>query len=184
MILGEEHFGIINLATGTLFAAFAVLALFFPSHLANGMKAFPRHRVVGLLLTAIALVWSAMFVDQMSLGELSKYKWLLYGIAPVSFYLIVQYLDDLLASRALGGLMMLYPTMMVDSARWIPSPTRYVLIVTGYVMVIIGIWLVLSPFKFRIWAEALNAKPSLRVFSGLTAATLAAAFFVIGFAHR
>jgi len=184
MIFGEEHFGMINLATGALFTVFAVFALAFPSHLANGLKAFPRHRVLGLLLTAIALVWSALFVDQMSLGELSKYKWLLYVITPVSFYMIVQYLDDLLASRALGGLLMLYPTMMVDSARWIPSPSRYVLIVTGYVMVIIGIWLVLSPFKFRIWAEALNARPALRLFSGFTAAALAAALFVIGFSHR
>lgn len=184
MTFGEEHFGIINLVTGVLFAVYAFLALVCPTLLANGLKAFPRHRAAGLLLTAIALVWSAMFVEQMSLGNLSKYKWLLYVITPVSFYLIIQYLDDLLASRALGGLLMLFPTMMVDSAKWIPSLSRYVLIITGYVMVILGIWLVLSPFKFRIWSEALTAKPAVRIVTGVMAAVLAAAFFAIGFTHR
>ena len=183
MTFGEDHFGSINLFIGALFATYAVFALALPTQLNRGMKAFPRHRPTGLLLTAIALVWSAMFVDQMSLGELGKYKWLLYIITPVSYYLIIQYLDDLLASRALGGMLMLLPTMMVDSARWIPSPSRYVLIITGYVMVIIGIWLVLSPFKFRIWAEAMAAHPRRRVLSGVIAAAVAVACIVIGLAH-
>lgn len=183
MTFGEQDFGWVNIATGALFVAYAFFALARANLLARGFKAFPRNRFFGFALTAIGLVWSALYIDQMSLGELGKYKWLLYILTPLSFYFIVQYLDDLLASRALGGILMLYPTIMVDSARWIPSSSRYVLIITAYVMVVLGIWLVLSPFKFRIWTDALTARPVLRAASGIFAAVLGCAMVFIGIRH-
>ncbi len=179
-MFGEQDFGWVNIATGAALIVYAVFALFLPARLAVGFKAFPRNRVLGMLLTAIGLIWSALYIDRMSLGDLGKYKWLLYVLTPLSFYMIVQYLDDLLAARALGGILMLYPTMLVDSARWIDSPARYVAIVTAYLMVILGIWLILSPFKFRIWTDVVATHPVLRLFSGLITGASGVAMVAIG----
>lgn len=183
MTVTEQDYAWLNLLTGALFAVYAVFALFRPRTLAAAEKAFPRHRALGLILTAIALVWSAVFVNDMNLGGFSKYKNLLYIITPVTYYLIVQYLDDLLAARALGGLLMLYPVLLVDAARWITTPDRFVLVITAYAFVCIGIWLTLSPFKFRIWSESVAARPPLRLATGLLTAAVAAAMLAIGLTH-
>lgn len=183
MTVTEQDYGWVSLLTGGLLAAYALCSLFRPGTLAAAEKAFPRHRALGLILTAIALVWSAVFVNDMNLGGFSKYKNLLYIITPVTYYLIVQYLDDLLAARALGGLLMLYPVIMVDAARWITTPDRFVLVITAYAFVITGIWLTLSPFKFRIWSGFVAERPALRLAIGLVTAVVAAAMIAIGFTH-
>lgn len=183
-MISEQQFSSVSIATGLFFAGLAFMMLARPESLTRFFKAFPRNRWWGILLTAIGLLWSAVYIDQMTLGELSKYKWLLYILTPLSLYLIIHYLDELLAARALGGILMLYPTIMVNSAKWHPSSLRYIVLVLAYVMVAAGIWLILSPFKFRIWTDGLMAGKSRSFVSGLITAVLAAALLYTGFVNR
>jgi hypothetical protein len=143
----------VSIIMAALFAALGILFITRPLALTGWFAAFPRHKPLGIILTGVALLWSAMLINQMTLGELSKYKFLLYLLTPLSFFLIIHYLDELLAARSFGGLLLLVPTVMVDAARWHPSEWRLVVVTLGYIMVIIGTWLVLSPFKFRVWTS-------------------------------
>lgn len=176
MTMGVEQVSEMNVITGSIFAVLSFLVMTGHQGFQRGIKTFPRSRFWGMLLTAIALLCSAVMIDRMTLGELSKYKWLLYILTPLSFYLIIQFLDELLAARAFGGLLMLLPVVMVES-RWHTSPWRLVVIVLAYVMVVAGIWLMLCPFKFRIWASAISSENPRRPIIGILLAVISGLLF-------
>lgn len=172
MTAGPEQLALISLFTALLFGALGGLMLFRPTLAAALFATFPRHKSTAMALTTIALIWSALLVNRMTLGELSQYKNLLYVLTPLAFFLVLRYLDELLAPRALGGLLMLLPTLMTDAARWHHSSWRLVVVVVAYLMVIAGIWLMLSPYKFRVWTTSLMKFPARARTGGLV-------FFII-----
>ncbi|MGA1531167.1 MAG: hypothetical protein ACO398_10555 [Kiritimatiellia bacterium] len=167
MSAGPEQLALISLITAILTGALGGLIIFKPASAAAAFAAFPRHKNAGMILTVIALIWSALMINQMTLGELSKYKNLLYVLTPLALYLVMRYLEELLAPRALGGLLMLFPTVMTDAARWHDSSWRLVVVVVAYIMVILGIWLMLSPYKFRVWTSSLTKTPGRARIGGL-----------------
>jgi len=124
----------------------AVLA---PSKYRKGIIAFPRSRWAAWILTAVALTWTASIVLHAPLGRFEHFKPAVYVVAPVGFLLISALLDELLAARALGGLLLLLGNPLLNIARWHESPLRLVLTVLVYLWVVFGIMLVLSPYRFR-----------------------------------
>ena len=111
-------------------------------------------------MTAVDLAWSAWLVMHMSLGPFDRYKPALYVVGPVLFFLVVFLMDELLAARALGGLLILIPSPLLDVARWHESEFRLVVTVFAYALVIAGIVLVLCPYMFRkatVWMTRSNA---------------------------
>jgi len=173
MSIGVEHTSMISLATAGVTGAGALLLAMRGDAAAQWIAKFPRNRFWGIVLSAIGLLWSALLINDMTLGGLSAYKWLLYILTPLAFYLVIQYLDELLAPRALGGLLMLYPTVMVEAARWHESSWRLILVGLAYVMVTFGAWLMLCPFKFRIWGDALVSTRSRRMAAAIVLGVLA-----------
>lgn len=113
--------------------------------------AFPRSRPAAYGLTGLALGWSAWIVLQAPLGRFDAWKPGLYVLTPVLFYMLVAYLDELLAARALGGVLLLAANPAFYAARlWEgESALRYVIPVMAYVVVIAGTILVMSPYLLR-----------------------------------
>lgn len=143
------------------------------------VRAFPRHALAGRLLTAAALVWVAWLLFEMPLGRFERYKPLLWILTPASFVLIAVFIDELLAPRALGGLLLLVATPMLDAARWNPSLSRLVITVFAFVLVIVGMVLVISPYRFRTelaWME----RPGATRLAGIAAAVAGSAVFLLG----
>ena len=184
MIAGEQHLSFISFVLAAAHGCLAFLCLARSGSLSRACEKFTRNKTAGIILTAIALLWSALLINQMTLGELSRYKSFLYLLTPLSFFLIITYLVELLASRALGGLLMLIPTLMTDSARWHPSPARLVVVTLAYGMIVLGIWLVLSPYKFRIWTSWLLATPARRVSAGAVFGVIALLLVITGVVTR
>jgi len=180
MITGPENLQLISFIAGVILLALSILTALLHQSFFARLQSFPRSKVTGIILTAIALLWSAYMVNQMTLGELSRFKWLLIILTPLSFYFIIQYLDELLAPRALGGLLMLAPVLMLDAARWHPSSWRYTVIILAYIMILKGIWLMLCPFKFRIWTNAIFASGGKRNAAALLLAVCAVLLLVTG----
>jgi hypothetical protein len=144
-----NNFSGILLILGALYGFICAFMVFAPNATRGVFRRFPRHRVAGWILTAIALWWSALLLLGMDMGFLNAYKKLIYLLAPLAFFLIAFYMENLLAARALGGLLLLVPALMIDVARFDPSQFRYVLLVLAYVMVFKGMALVASPYLFR-----------------------------------
>jgi hypothetical protein len=129
----------------------------FPEKAQEGIRRFPRSKWSGRVITAIVLIWCAWLLHNSNFFKTITERFgdpdiILCIFIPVSYFLIVNYMDELLAVRALGALMLLVPTPLLNAARWHESSLRLVITVMAYILVIKGIILVLSPFKFRKWA--------------------------------
>ncbi len=155
----------IAIALGCFIIVMNLPAVFAPAFFRRMATGFSRNMPAAWILTAIAVMWVSWIVFHASLGRFEPLKPLLYVAAPVSFFAMVFFMDELLAPRALGGLLLLLANPVMNSARWLETPWRLVMIVIAYVWVIAGITFVLSPFRLR-QAAAWGTKTDLRCIVG------------------
>ena len=127
----------------------SILLLVKPGRMRRALTDFPRHANAGRLLSAIGFLWSGWLLYHMPMGMLDVYKPVLLIATPVVIGLTWIYLDELLASRALGGLFLLVPAPWLAAARLHPSPWRVVASCCAYAMVAKGLLLLLAPYQFR-----------------------------------
>ena len=151
-----------------------------PAGTRHALSEFPRSRWPAWALTAAALLWSAWLVRDMEMGQFDVVKPWLPIIAVVGFGLIVYFMDELLAPRALGGLLMLVPTPILDIQRWHASAWRWVLGLLAYAMVIKGMLLVLGPYRFRKWTERYLPTDAACRRAGAACAALGAGLIALG----
>ena len=128
---------------------FSLFLAVLPGKALAFLQKFPRNRTAGIILTTICILWSGWLLYQMPMGRFDELKPLLVILVPIAIVIIVTQISELLAVRALGGLLLLLPAPLLDTARWHPSPARLVIVVCAYIMVVKGIVLLLSPFRFR-----------------------------------
>ncbi len=143
----------VSLTVGLLILLVGLPGALAPSKWAAALRAFPRHAPSAWALTAVDMLWVSMIVLHASLGSYNGWKPAIYVLAPISFFLLTRYLDELLAPRALGGLLLLMPDPMLDAARWQPSNWHFVITVLAYIFAIAGMLLVLGPYRFRLWTS-------------------------------
>ena len=166
---------ILGVAMGAIYGAM----LLIPGKMRHGYKLFPRAKVLGWLFSAIALSWACWHLYHMSLGKISEYKDLLYVAGPIVYVLVLICMDELLAARSLGALMVLIPAPLLDAARMNDAPCRLVVVVVAYVMIIKGIFLVFSPYLFRKGVERVLVSDKVCRLYGLCASVLAALIIVL-----
>jgi uncharacterized protein YjeT (DUF2065 family) len=147
-------------AIGILILLINIPAVMAPEKFIQAAKAFPRNKMAAWVLTALDLFWVSWIILHANLGRFEFIKPAIYLAAPLSFLLIAVFMDELLAPRALGGLLLLMANPVLSAARWHPSVWRLVLTVLAYVWVVVGIMLVLSPYRFRQMVEWVNSTPT------------------------
>ncbi|MBI2438556.1 MAG: hypothetical protein HYV36_07080 [Lentisphaerae bacterium] len=151
---------IVSLTCGALLLVGGGGLALWPRAAAALVKAFPRHVWAGRILTAADLIWAAWLVLQMGSVWVDTHRVLVYAAVPVFYFLIIILMDDLLAARALGGLLLLVPLPILESAFVHPAASRLLMTSFAYLLVILGLVLVWSPFKLRQWTERwINQKP-------------------------
>ena len=143
----------IAIALGCFIMVMNLPAVFAPAFFRRMATGFSRNVPAAWILTAIDVAWVAWIILHAALGRFEFLKPLVYVAAPVSFFAMVFFMDELLAPRALGGLLLLLANPVLNSARWLDTQWRLVMIVIAYVWVIAGITFVLSPFRLRQAAE-------------------------------
>lgn len=135
-----------------------VAAVANPSGLRGALGRFPRNVAAGRILAGAALVWVAILVWHFPLGGFDAYKPALWALAPAAYYLTITFADELLAPRALGGLLLLLAGPVLAVARFHPSAWRLAVVLLAYAWIVAGMALVLSPWLFRkIMVERINA---------------------------
>lgn len=129
-------------------------ALFIgPATMREGLRRFPRNRWCGWLLAIVAVAWAAWLLHGLPLGRFESLKTWLVPAAVVFAGLVCYHMEELLAPRALGALLLLYPAPLLEAARLHDSSWSVVMSVVAYAMVIKGMALLLSPYLFRHVAE-------------------------------
>ncbi|MCE9615131.1 MAG: hypothetical protein K8T26_12705 [Lentisphaerae bacterium] len=173
--------GVSAAVLGALCAVMGGLCVTAPARMHALLVAFPRQRVAGWLLTSVVLVWCGRLLYAGPLGFLEPYRGLLFFLVPAAVVLVVVFVDELLAARALGGLLILVPTPLLEVARWHPSAARYVVIALAYAMVISGAVLVTIPYAFRKACErvAPDAPSCQRLGGGVLLLAVALAVVVV-----
>jgi len=163
-----SDFGIWTLFPGILLVVVNGFALAAPGQFRKAVTNFPRNRWAGRILATIALLWAGWLVYKMPLGNYEHLKRYLYIVVPAVIAGVFYYMDELLAPRALGGLLLLYPAPVLALARLSDSKLSVIMSVICYIMVVKGMILVLNPWWFRK-AAAIMTSPDTRLrIAGIT----------------
>jgi len=128
----------------------SVIMLGWPRTFRVWMQRFPRDVWSGRVLSGFAVLWAAWVLYDMPMGRFESWKPLVWPAAIVLGGFVWYYMDELLAPRALGALLLLYPAPVLSAARLHPSPWSVVMSVLAYACVLKGMALMLSPFWFRL----------------------------------
>jgi len=140
----------LSLWIGGIYVAIHLPLVIAPQMSRKLFKVFPRNFWLGAVLAAVALVWSALEVNAMPLGNfIGDYKWLLWILTPVVLGLVLVFMNELLAPRALGGLLLLVANPVLSIQCLSASRATWLIAGLAYVWVVAGTLLVLSPYRFR-----------------------------------
>lgn len=133
--------------------------LLAPAAAQRALAAFPRSRTAAWILTALDLAWVVLIMRGASLGRFDILKPYLPFAGVATFAAIVWGLDELLAVRALGGLLLLLGDPILDTVRWTGGAWPIAAAILAYILVIVGAIWVLWPWTFRKTHERLTKTP-------------------------
>lgn len=141
-----------------------------PAEFGTLLKKFPRHLPAGIVLMLLGTAWFIYYVHIERNAEFAAMKpFLMTGFALAGVGACV-YLQDFLAVRGLAVTMLLLAKLMLDTQRWHDSEWRLVIAVWAYLMIVLGIWFTISPWRCRNWiAWNTASEQRLRWLSGLRA---------------
>ncbi len=142
---------LVALIGAALFLGCALALWIWREPVQRAVAAFPRHRWAGIVLSAVALFWATAIVHQARLGRFELVKPWLWPFWPVAVGAVALFMDELLAVRALGGLLLLAMNPVLRSVRLHPSPWTAVIAVLAYVVIVVAMAWVLGPYRFRRW---------------------------------
>ena len=100
---------------------------------------FLVRETAGAVLLTIDLVWSFWLLATMEMGEFSNFRRPLLIILPIGFVLVLRFVDEFLAVRALGILCLLAAEPLLDAAFLRPEMSRLLVTVLAYLMIVAGL---------------------------------------------
>lgn len=145
--------------SAALALALGLPMLLAPAAAQRALAAFPRSRAAAWILTALDLAWVVLIMRGASLGRFDILKPYLPLAGVATFAAIVWGLDELLAVRALGGLLLLLGDPILDAVRWTGGAWPIAAAILAYILVIVGAVWVLWPWTFRKTHERLTKTP-------------------------
>jgi len=154
-----------------------IYGLMHPTRFRDAVRKFPRSEAIGYFLMLLGTVWFLWNLNQEDISDFAAYKKaMLIGFAAVGVATCI-YVRDFLAVRGLAIVLLLLAKLMVDTARWVDTEWRLVVVTWAYVLVVAGMWFTISPWRLRDllnWATATDQR--VRVGCGLR---LAFGLFVV-----
>lgn len=155
-------------------SAVSLFGLLRPGAFSTAARGFPRSQVWGYALVALATGWFLYYLRIESVSDFAAYKSYMYmGFAFLGLFTCL-FLTDFLAVRGLALVLMLLAKVMLDTARWTETSWGLVIKVWAYVIVCLGMWLTVSPWRLRDminWATAsehrVRTTSSIRLAFGL-----------------
>ena len=138
---------------GLGFGALHLYGLLNPSNYSRMLRGFPRSIPLGCLLMAAGLAWFLWNLKNEAISDFASYKFPMYIAFTAIAVGTCLFVQDFLAARGFGVVLLLLGKLMVDTARWAESDWRLVIVVWAYIMVIAGMWITISPWRLRDFIE-------------------------------
>ena len=117
--------------------------------LAGVAQKFPRSHVAGVFLLTICLVWTFWLLATIQMGEFSSFRRPLLIALPIGYGLVLRFVGEFLAVRALGILCLLAAEPLLDAAFLRYEPSRLLLTVLAYLLILAGLFWVAIPYVLR-----------------------------------
>jgi len=140
---------IVGIVVGVLLSATHLFSLIIGPKKRNLLRCFPRSKKIGIIILSIDLLWTLWLTATIDLGEFSKYRTPLFIFLPVAFFLVIRFVDEFLAVRALGILALLAAEPLLEAAFLKDPLSRLLLVVLAYVWVVAGMLWVGIPYLLR-----------------------------------
>ena len=154
----------LSAALGIVFAVPSAWGLLKPASFAAAMRKFPRHTSLGFVLTLLATGWFLFYVSLETNQDFVNLKPILYPAFGAVGIGACIYVRDFLAVRGLAVLLLLAAKVMCDSAHFVESDWRLVIVTLAYLWVFAGMWFTISPWRLRDiiqWATASEGRTRL-----------------------
>ena len=159
---------VLAILLGLIAALPAAYGVAKPGTFGHVARRFPRYTPVGYVLIIAATLWFLTLLKQESIADFAAFKPALYPLFAAVGLGACLFVKDYLPVRGLAVLYLLLAKLMVDTARWVETDWRLVITTWAYVLVILGMWFTISPWRLRDllnWFTA-NEKRT-RVVSGM-----------------
>jgi hypothetical protein len=139
----------VGMVAGALLVLISLPGFVKPGLVQNWLKRMPRSSIAGVVLLTIAGVWSFWLLATMEMGEFSSFrKPLLIGL-PIGYVLVLRFVEEFLAVRALGILCLLTAEPMLEAAFFRYETSRLFVTVFAYLLVLAGLFWVTMPYLLR-----------------------------------
>ena len=109
----------------------------------------PRSQPIGIALLTIDLIWCIWLLATMEMGEFSTFRRPLLIVLPIAYLLVLRFVNEFLAVRALGILCLLAAEPLLDAAFFRYEVSRLLVTLFAYVLVIAGLFWIASPYLMR-----------------------------------
>src|SRR5436853_4466888 len=159
---------------GIIAGAFLILmslpGLFKPD-LANVAQRFPRSHIAGVVLLTISLLWTFWLLATIQMGEFASFRRPLLIALPIGYVLVLRFVEEFLAVRALGILCLLAGEPLLEAAFFRYEASRLFVTVLAYLLILAGLFWVTMPYLLRDqinWSARSNAR--WRTVHGIAAA--------------
>ena len=144
----------LSLQTAGFLAGFFLLLIgvpgvIIPDYSRSLAKRLPRSRVAGFLILTVDLFWALWLLATMEMGEFQSFRRPLLIILPIGFFLVLRFVDEFLAVRALGILFLLAAEPLLDAAFFRVESTRLFVTTLAYLLIVIGLFWVTMPYLLR-----------------------------------
>jgi hypothetical protein len=151
-----------------LLALPAIYGVAQPAKFAAILRRFPRYTPVGYVLMIGATFWFLLYLKQESISDFASFKPVLVTVFAAVGIGACLFVKDFLPVRGLAVLWLLLAKLMVDSARWEETGWRLVITVWAYVLVFLGMWFTISPWRMRDFLNWVTANERrTRLVSGM-----------------
>ena len=134
---------------GILLVAAHAFAFWKRELLGDWLKRMPRNKNAGVIILAFDAVWAWILISEMDLGEFYTIERFLQLLVPVTFLFVINFVDEFLAVRAVGVLLLLAATPILNAAFLQPQASRLLLPILAYAWIIIGLFWVGMPYLMR-----------------------------------
>ena len=145
-------------------------AFFKPEETKRWLQALPRDKALGVFFVTIAAAWFYWLVKSMDVGEFSTWRERVLYAIPVIWFLTWYFVDEFLAVRGLGMLVLLGAEPLLESAFLRPETSRLFLVTLVYVWIAFSLFWIGMPFTLRDQIAWLTRSPQrwrLATFGGL-----------------
>jgi hypothetical protein len=137
------------LLLGLILIASHSVALALPSQTQAWLKAFPRSSFIGVVLLAVAAIWFYWLVSTMDLGEFEKFRKAFKIGTPIAAVLTGIYVQEFLAVRSLGMIVLLGAEALLEAAWLRPEMSRLWMVSLVYVWLTVALFWVGMPYVLR-----------------------------------